>query len=102
MTISISCRGLSKTYSTRTTEVRALEPVDLDVQAGEFLVLIGPSGCGKTTLMRIVGGLQSASEGTLTLTKGRDGRDSIGFVFQQSNLLPWMTVQENAALPLRL
>ncbi|WP_173932618.1 ABC transporter ATP-binding protein [Chelativorans sp. Marseille-P2723] len=102
MTISISCRGLGKTYHSRSGDVRALEPVDLEVKPGEFLVLIGPSGCGKTTLMRIIGGLQSASEGTLKLTTGPDGRDTVGFVFQQSNLLPWMTIEDNVALPLRL
>ncbi len=102
MTISISCRGLGKTYHSRSGDVRALEPVDLEVEAGEFLVLIGPSGCGKTTLMRIVGGLQSASEGSVELKAGPDGRDTIGFVFQQANLLPWMTVEDNVALPLQL
>jgi NitT/TauT family transport system ATP-binding protein len=102
MTISIKCRGLGKTYKSRTSTVRALEPVDLDVVAGEFLVLIGPSGCGKTSLLRMMGGLQPASEGTMEMKAGPDGRETIGFVFQQSNLLPWMTVQENVALPLRL
>jgi NitT/TauT family transport system ATP-binding protein len=102
MTISIKCSGLGKIYKTKTSVVRALEPVDLDVVAGEFLVLIGPSGCGKTSLLRIMGGLQPASEGTMELKAGPDGRRTIGFVFQQSNLLPWISVLENVALPLRL
>ena len=102
MTVSISCKAVGKTYPSRSGAVAALTPVDLEVKAGEFLVIIGPSGCGKTTLLRMIGGLLSPSTGQLSLTPGEDGRTTTGFVFQQANLLPWLTVEENVALPLRL
>lgn len=102
MTVSISCKAVGKTYPSRSGAVAALTPVDLEVKAGEFLVIIGPSGCGKTTLLRMIGGLLSPSTGQLSLTPGEDGRATTGFVFQQANLLPWLTVEENVALPLRL
>jgi NitT/TauT family transport system ATP-binding protein len=101
VSIAVSCRGVAKTFATRSGEVRALEPVQLDIAPGEFLVLIGASGCGKTTLLRIIGGLEQASEGAVVV--GEHGNTApVGFVFQQANLLPWMTVEENVALPLRL
>lgn len=102
MTVAVSCRGVGKRYDTRTGVVQALAPIDLEIAAGEFLVLIGPSGCGKTTLLRLLGGLHAPSEGRITLQPGRDGRQSIGFVFQQANLLPWLSVEQNVALPLKL
>ena len=73
MTVSISCRGVGKTYPARTGPVEALTPVDLEVKGGEFLVLIGPSGCGKTTLLRIIGGLLSPSVGRLTSSRATTG-----------------------------
>ncbi len=99
MGVAVSCRGVAKTFATRSGSVHALEPVHLDVAPGEFLVLIGASGCGKTTLLRIIGGLESASEGEAVVGQGAA---PVGFVFQQANLLPWLTVEENVALPLRL
>jgi NitT/TauT family transport system ATP-binding protein len=102
MTVSISCKGVGKTYPSRSGAVTALTPVDLEVKAKEFLVLIGPSGCGKTTLLRLIGRLLSPSTGELSLTPGDDGRTTTGFVFQQANLLPWLTIEDNVALPLRL
>jgi len=102
MSIRVVCQGLSKTFVTRTGRVAALDPIKLDVAPGEFVVLIGASGCGKTTLLRIIGGLEAASSGTIGLAAGMPGRNGIGFVFQQPNLLPWMTVEQNVALPLRL
>ena len=102
MSVAVACRGIGKVYASRTGSVQALLPVDLTISPGEFVVLIGPSGCGKTTLLRILGGLQSASSGSLDLVPGPDGRRNIGFVFQAANLLPWLTVEQNVALPLKL
>lgn len=102
MTVSISCKGVGKTYPSRSGAVAALTPVDLEVKAKEFLVIIGPSGCGKTTLLRLIGRLLLPSTGELSLTPGDNGRTTTGFVFQQANLLPWLTIEENVALPLRL
>ncbi|HEX4893609.1 MAG TPA: ABC transporter ATP-binding protein [Hyphomicrobiaceae bacterium] len=102
-------RGLTKIYRTGEVEVRALNGVDLDLYEGEMLVLLGPSGSGKSTLLNILGGLDTASSGTVRfkdhdltsldeagLTAYR--RDHVGFVFQFYNLIPSLTARENVAL----
>jgi ABC-type nitrate/sulfonate/bicarbonate transport system ATPase subunit len=84
--------------------VVALNDVNMDIEAGEFVSLIGPSGCGKSTFLRIVAGLLPASKGRVTL----DGEpiDGPGFerglVFQDPTLFPWLTVYENVAFGLRV
>jgi putative ABC transport system ATP-binding protein len=102
-------RGLGKTYHAGDVAVTALRDVDLDIAAGEFVVLLGPSGSGKSTLLNILGGLELASCGSLsylgqdlvaaddnTLTRYR--REHVGFVFQFYNLIPSLTASENVAL----
>ncbi len=107
----IRAKGLSKIYRERTTELRALQKVDLEVRAGELTLLMGPSGSGKTTLLSILGCILRASEGTLevlgedvsTLPESelpRIRREGIGFVFQGFNLFPTLTAAENVALAL--
>lgn len=104
-----SAQGLTKTYTSGEVEVRALRGVDLDVSAGEVVVLLGPSGSGKSTLLNIMGGLDHASSGQLffkdlELTSLDDKgltsyrREHIGFVFQFYNLMPSLTAYENVAL----
>jgi NitT/TauT family transport system ATP-binding protein len=92
----VALRGVARTYASGT---RALDPVDLDVGAGEFLVLVGPSGCGKSTLLRLIAGLDTPSEGEIS--RPDQARD-VGFVFQDATLMPWATVFDNVFLPLRL
>jgi putative ABC transport system ATP-binding protein len=102
-------RGLTKIYRMGEVDVHALRGVDLDVSAGEFIVLLGPSGSGKSTLLNILGGLDvptageirflehqltGASEAELT----RYRREHVGFVFQFYNLIPSLTARENVAL----
>jgi len=102
-------RGLGKTYRAGDVEVIALRDVDLDIAAGEFVVMLGPSGSGKSTLLNILGGLEVASSGSLAyldqdliaaddaaLTQYR--RAHVGFVFQFYNLIPSLTASENVAL----
>ena len=102
-------RGLSKTYGSGLTQVRALAGVDLDLYDGELIILLGPSGSGKTTFLNNIGGLDVPSAGELyyrgmnlaaadedTLTEYR--RHSVGFVFQFYNLIPSLTARENVAL----
>jgi putative ABC transport system ATP-binding protein len=102
-------RALSKTYGNGDTAVRALRDVDLDVRAGEFLVLLGASGSGKSTLLNILGGLDRPTTGQVEfydhrLTDASDDeltryrREHVGFVFQFYNLIPSLTVRENVAL----
>lgn len=87
-------------------EVYAVKPVDLTVRDGEFVVLLGPSGCGKTTTLRMIGGLETVTSGTILLDK-RDvtnlrGRErDIAFVFQLFALYPHMNVYQNIAFPLQ-
>ena len=74
-------------------KIRALEKVNISVEHGEFLALVGPSGCGKSTILRIASGLDYPSSGTInTSTK------NVGYVFQDSTLMPWRTVRKNVEL----
>ncbi|MBK7997178.1 MAG: ABC transporter ATP-binding protein [Verrucomicrobia bacterium] len=102
-------RGLTKTYGSGTAEVRALAGVDLELYAGELIVLLGPSGSGKTTLLNQIGGLDVPTSGELwyrdlDLTHANEAqltryrRDSVGFIFQFYNLIPSLTARENVAL----
>jgi NitT/TauT family transport system ATP-binding protein len=94
---SISIQGIGKTYKTGKTSFRALENIDLEIGANEFVTIVGPSGCGKSTLLRIVAGLEEASEGDV----GVDGDVVVGpgadrgMVFQGYTLFPWLTVRQN-------
>src|SRR5437867_11902131 len=101
-------RGLTKVYGSGPAEVRALAGVDLDLYAGERVVLLGPSGSGKTTLLNNLGGLDLTTSGELRyrdfdLTQAEDTdltryrRDSVGFIFQFYNLIPSLTALENVA-----
>ena len=102
-------RGLRKVYGSGDVEVVALHDVDLDLYAGEFVVILGPSGSGKSTLLNILGGLDVPSGGTVTfrehvltgaserdLTQYR--REHVGFVFQFYNLIPSLTALENVQI----
>ena len=102
-------RGLTKVYRMGEVEVPALRGVDLDIPAGEFVVLLGPSGSGKSTLLNILGGLDTPSAGSarfhdheLTAASETDRtryrREHVGFVFQFYNLIPSLTARENVAL----
>lgn len=81
-----------------------LDGLDLTVARGDFITLIGPSGCGKSSVLKLVSGLNPVSEGELTVlgTKPKQARDRQSFIFQDATLLPWLTAQGNAELPLRL
>jgi len=102
-------RALTKTYRMGEAEVHALRGVDLEIRAGEFIVLLGPSGSGKSTLLNILGGLDTPTTGDVRflehqltgadeaeLTRYR--REHVGFVFQFYNLIPSLTARENVAL----
>jgi len=104
-----TARALTKTYASGEVEVRALRGLDLDVWAGEVVVLLGPSGSGKSTLLNIMGGLDQATSGSIyfkddDLTRLDDRaltsyrRQHVGFVFQFYNLIPSLTAYENVAL----
>ncbi|MDO4901952.1 MAG: ABC transporter ATP-binding protein [bacterium] len=107
----LKLRNLKKRFGVGDAENFALNGVDLSVKKGEFIIIMGPSGCGKTTLLNIIGLLDRATTGDYIL----DGRNvarmsrrqhsqirsnKIGFIFQNFNLIPRLTVIENVALPL--
>jgi len=107
--IAFEARGVSKVYGTGSSAVTALRDVDIELFAGEFVVLLGPSGSGKSTLLNILGGLDVATSGHVrfhdtdltacderALTRYR--REHVGFVFQFYNLIPSLTARENVAL----
>jgi NitT/TauT family transport system ATP-binding protein len=99
MTAKISFDGVGRTFPIRGTRRRltALEHVDLDVAAGEFVVIVGPSGCGKSTLLDLLGGLSEPSAGRILLDGSPVTGPGVdrGIVFQQYALLPWRTAQGN-------
>ena len=92
----VALRGVEKDFA---NGIRALNHLDLDVKAGEFVSVLGPSGCGKSTALRIIAGLSPPSVGAVEWPAGPV---PIGFVFQEPTLMPWADVSANVQLPLRL
>ena len=101
--------GVTKVYDMGETQVHALRGVDLELYAGELVVLLGPSGSGKSTLLNIIGGLDTATDGRVTyrgwdLTRATNRdltayrRYHVGFIFQFYNLIPSLTAEENVAI----
>ncbi len=102
-------KGLTKVYRMGEVEVHALRGIDLELQRGEFVVMLGPSGSGKSTLLNILGGLDVPTDGQVwyhgeDLTHASDARltqfrrEHVGFVFQFYNLIPSLTARENVAI----
>ena len=113
MTYPLELRRVSKTYESGSTNVYALQNVDLVVSPGELVAIMGPSGSGKSTLLTISGTLEEPSEGEVLIAgvdvsgmspnnRARLRRRSVGYVFQDFNLLPGLTAVENVSLPLEL
>jgi len=109
----LEMQGVSRVYGHGATEVHALAGVDLRVEPGAMVAVMGPSGSGKSTLLTIAGSLEEPSGGEVRVcgqeltrlsrnARARLRRRSIGFVFQDFNLLPGLTAAENVALPLEL
>jgi putative ABC transport system ATP-binding protein len=108
----IRVRGLKKHYQMGGTLVRALDGLDLDIEPHTFTVVMGPSGSGKSTLLYLLGGLDRATSGEISLDGARlDEMDenalalfrrrTVGFVFQSFNLIPSMSALENVAFPMQ-
>ena len=100
----VSVEGVTKTYASGT---EALQPVNLRVDAEEFVTLLGPSGCGKTTLLRLIAGLLSSSTGRIRwwgddAVPASDPARRLGMVFQSPTLMPWARIASNVRLPLDL
>lgn len=100
----LSLRGVARRFSGRDRVVAALEDINLEIGESEFITIVGPSGCGKSTLLNLLAGLLPPSEGTL-LYKNKPiagVNRSIGYITQQDNLFPWLTLIDNVAFPLEL
>ncbi len=111
MTTAIKIENMNKSFHSGPTVSHVLHDINLTLPTGEVILIVGPSGCGKTTLISIIGGILNADDGEVTVfgqsmvkMNGRDKTEFrkkyIGFIFQQFNLIPTLTVQENAAIPL--
>jgi putative ABC transport system ATP-binding protein len=109
----IEIKNLYKVYTDNSVSVNAVNGVDLTFEEGEFTAIVGPSGSGKTTLLNVIGGLDGATEGTVTIDnvtinqlsarKLTDFRmKNIGFVFQAYNLIPVLTARENVEFIMHL
>jgi len=100
----LAVERVSKTFERRGSTVRVLDDISFSVERGEFFVIVGPSGCGKSTLLRIIQGLESPGDGTITLAGRPIGGPSSdrGFVFQQDSLYPWRTVLQNITFGLEI
>ncbi|WP_044476740.1 ABC transporter ATP-binding protein [Oceanobacillus massiliensis] len=100
----VSFRRVSKIFNKK---IMALQNFDLEVKDGEFISFLGPSGCGKSTALRMVAGLEKASEGEVQVFNEQpkeviSNTNDVAFVFQDANLLPWRNVLDNVVLPLEL
>lgn len=104
MSALISIDGVKKVFGSGASEVHAFGPVDLDIEAGQFVSFLGPSGCGKSTLMLMIAGLLDLTAGEITLS-GKPvtaPQTDIGIMFQDNTLVPWRTVRGNIELQLEL
>ena len=109
----VKLKDITKVYHMGEVEIRAADNINFSIKKGEFVVIVGPSGAGKTTVLNILGGMETATGGTLTVD-GKDitaydsrqltgyRRDDIGFVFQFYNLIPNLTALENVELALQI
>lgn len=95
--------SLSKTFKQKERTIQALSEINLEVRDKEFVSILGASGCGKSTLLRIIGGLETPSEGTVSINGSEivDPGADRGMVFQSYTLFPWLTVQKNIEFGMR-
>ncbi|MGY3670961.1 ABC transporter ATP-binding protein (plasmid) [Marinovum sp. KMM 9989] len=109
--MEIKVAGLTKIFGDGDTAVTAIENADLALAPGEFVSLLGPSGCGKTTLLRIIAGLETPTEGGVEVrgqsiwngkTRSAKATRPVSMMFQEPRLFPWFNVLDNVALPLRV
>jgi putative ABC transport system ATP-binding protein len=110
MTAAVRVTGLAKHFGAGQSLIRAVDDVDLEVTAGESVVVVGPSGCGKSTLLQLIGGLDRPTSGEVWVegrrvdvaserARARLRRDHVGFVFQDFHLMDELTAVENVELP---
>lgn len=109
----VSLKNITKVYKMGEVEIRAVDGISFEIEKGEFVVIVGPSGAGKTTVLNLLGGMDTATGGTIlvdgeNITRYNERkltgyrRDDIGFVFQFYNLVPNLTARENVELALQI
>jgi NitT/TauT family transport system ATP-binding protein len=100
----LELRGVTKTFQSKSGALTALDSIDLDVRAGEFVCLLGPSGCGKSTLLNIIAGLDQPTTGQVRMdgqVVRQPGTDRV-MIFQSAALFPWLNVIDNVEFGLRM
>lgn len=90
--------NLKKTYHTPKEEIEAINNFSLDLKKNEFIALVGPSGCGKSTILKILSGLEKASDGNIEIEKNI----KLGYMLQEDSLFDWLTIKENCLLGLKI
>ncbi|GED67667.1 ABC transporter ATP-binding protein [Brevibacillus reuszeri] len=101
---------VTKVFKTRSKDIVAVRDVNMEVYPGDFVAILGPSGCGKSTIIRMLNDIIQPSSGEMYIDgreitgrkMSRDLMKKMGFIFQQPNLFPWLTVRQNVALPLKV
>ena len=113
MTPVLEAKSVTKTYEVESNSINAVDEVSLEILPGEFVALVGPSGSGKTTMLAMLAGLLSPTQGNILIggqdlagmseaDRTRFRRERVGFTFQSNNLVPYLSVRENVELMLKL
>ncbi|MBE7090603.1 MAG: ABC transporter ATP-binding protein [Clostridiales bacterium] len=94
--------GVSLTYHTKTSETEALKDLNFSLFEGEFVAIVGPSGCGKTSVLSVIAGLLTPTEGEISFPLKGESKNYIGYMLQKDELFPWRTIWKNVILPLEI